>query len=118
VSTSHMTNSYINGNNQKWEQVYPEEKEFILFFSKRLGDDSIPSVLEKSDPITLYEAQKLGDFFWRMIDDAVSLQDAEDCPWPEGYEFWSEKVLQSMAAFLKNSGYEKVLSDASKNQKA
>jgi hypothetical protein len=97
---------------------FPEEKEFILFFSKRLGDDSIPSLLEKSDPITLHEAQKLGEFFWRMIDDAVALQDSEDCPWPEGYEFWSEKVLQSMAAFLKNSGYEKVLSDASKNQKA
>lgn len=78
---------------------FPEEKAFILVFSKRLGDESIPSLLEKSDPITLYEAQKLGEFFWRMIDDAVSLQDAEDCPWPEGYEFWSEKVLQSMAAF-------------------
>ena len=97
---------------------FPEEKEFILFFANRFGDESIPSLLEKSDPITLHEAQKLGDFFWRMIDDAVSLQDAEDRPWPEGYEFWSEKVLQLMAAFLKNLGYEKVLSDASKNKKA
>ena len=93
---------------------FPEEREFILFFSKRLGEESIPFLLEKTGSITQSEAQKIGDFFWRMIDDAASLQDTDVCPWPEGYEFWSEKVLQSMAAFLKNSGFEKVLSDASK----
>lgn len=93
---------------------FPEEKEFILFFSKKLSDESIPSLLEKSEPITLYEAEKISEFFWKMIDKAVDLQDVEECPWPEGYEFWFEQVLQSTVAFLKNSGYEKVLSEASK----
>lgn len=95
---------------------FPEEKEFILFFSKKLGDESILSLLEKPEPITLYEAQKISDFFWRMIDSATYLQEVEECPWSEGYEFWSEKVLQSTAAFLKKSGYEKALSDASKTK--
>ena len=95
---------------------FPEEKEFILFFSKKLEDEHIPSLLEKSEPITLNEAQKIGEFFWRMIDSAANLQDVDECPWPEGYEFWSEKILQSTAAFLKKSGYEKILSDASKNK--
>lgn len=94
---------------------FREEKEFVLFFSEKLGEQSIPFLLEKSEPITLDEAKKISDFFWRMIDEAVNLQNIEECPWPEGYEFWSEKVLQSMAAFLKKSGYEKTLSEASNN---
>ena len=92
---------------------FPEEKEFILFFAERIGDQSIPALLEGSKPITLDEARRISLFFWKMIDLAVELQDSEECPWPEGYEFWSEKVLQSITAFLKKSGYEKVLGEAS-----
>lgn len=92
---------------------FPEEREFILFFSERLGDNSILGLLENSEPITQGEAKRISIFFWKMIDVAVELQAGDECPWPEGYEFWSEKVLQSIAAFLKKSGYEKVLSEAS-----
>ena len=53
------------------------------------------------------------NFFWKMIDEAVSLNESEECPWPEGYEFWSEKILQSTTAFLKKSGYESIFSEAS-----
>ena len=92
---------------------FPEEKEFILFFSEKNGDQSIPSLLESDTPITHDEAKKISIFFWKMIDKAVELQNDEECPWPEGYEFWSEKVLQSITAFLKKSGYERALSEAS-----
>lgn len=95
---------------------FPEEKEFILFFSKKMGNQSIPLLLEKSAPITQEEAEIISVFFWKMIDLAVDLQNSEECPWPEGYEFWSEKVLQSIAAFLKNSGYENILNEASKSK--
>lgn len=92
---------------------FPEEKEFILFFAEKIGDKSIPALLDGSEPITLDEAKRIGVFFWKMIDLAVELQSSEECPWPEGYEFWSEKVLQSITAFLKKSGYENVLGEAS-----
>ncbi|PUA30662.1 MAG: hypothetical protein B0W54_09395 [Cellvibrio sp. 79] len=87
---------------------FPEEKEFILLFSEKIGDQSIPSLLESGIPLTQNEAKKISVFFWKMIDKAVELQNDEECPWPEGYEFWSEKVLQSITAFLKKSGYERL----------
>ncbi len=92
---------------------FPEEREFILFFSERMGDKSILALLENSESLTLDEAKKISVIFWRMIDEAVDIKDSEECTWPEGYEFWSEKVLQSIAAFLKKSGYEKVLNETS-----
>ncbi|HEY8939086.1 MAG TPA: hypothetical protein VIM59_02810 [Cellvibrio sp.] len=92
---------------------FPEEKAFILFFSEKIGDQSIPSLLDSSTPITHDDAKRISVFFWKMIDLAVELQQREECPWPEGYEFWSEKVLQSITAFLKKSGYDRVLSEAS-----
>ena len=92
---------------------FPEEKEFINFFSTRLGQEFIPNLLEKSEPINKEEAILISNFFWKMIDEAVSLNDTEECPWPEGYEFWAEKILQSTAAFLKKSGYESIFSKAS-----
>ena len=95
---------------------FPEEKEFVLFFSKKFGDQSIPELLEKSGPISLDEAKRISVFFWKMIDEAVDLQTTGECPWPEGYEFWSEKVLQSVAAFLKKSGHENILSEVSNNK--
>lgn len=93
---------------------FPEEKEFIDFFSKRLHQEFIPNLLEKPEPINKEEAILISKFFWQMIDEAVSLNEAEECPWPEGYEFWSEKILQSTSAFLKKSGYESIFSEASK----
>lgn len=98
------------------EKQKEAEKEFILFFSKKMDNQSIPSLLEKSAPITQEEAEIISVFFWKIIDLAVDLQNSEECPWPEGYEFWSEKVLQSIAAFLKSSGYENILNEASKSK--
>lgn len=95
---------------------FPEEKEFILFFSEKMGDQSLVSLLESTVPITQNEAKRISIFSWSMIDLAVALQQDEECPWPEGYEFWSEKVLQSITAFLKKSGYDRVLSAASNHE--
>jgi len=95
---------------------YPEEREFINFFSEKTNSPSIPLLLESRTHISKAEAETISMFFWEMIDLAVELQNGEECPWPEGYEFWSEKVLQSIAAFLKQSGYEKALTEASKNR--
>lgn len=94
---------------------YPEEKEFIAFFSEKIGEPSIPKLLESNASISREEAIKISVFFWKMIDLGVELQNTEECPWPEGYEFWSEKVLQSVAAFLKQSGHGTVLREMSTN---
>lgn len=95
---------------------FPEEKEFIVFFSEKMGEQTILLLLESGAPLSKEDADKISTFFWRMIDLSVELQNSQECPWPEGYEFWSEKVLQSFAAFLKKSGYEKALYGASQNK--
>ena len=95
---------------------FPEEKEFIAFLAEKIGDSDIPELLEGSKSISKEQAVRISRFFWRMIDLSVELNGSQDCPWPEGYEFWSEKVLQSVAAFLKNSGYENSLHEAAHNK--
>ena len=95
---------------------FPEEKEFIVFFAEKNGDTGIPALLEGSERISKTQADQIGRFFWRMIDFSVELNESQECPWPEGYGFWSEKVLQSVAAFLKNSGYENSLHEASRDK--
>ncbi len=96
---------------------HPEEKEYVLFFSEKIGNKIIPELLESNAPISHDDAHKISIFFWEMIDLSVELNNSQECPWPEGYEFWSEKVLQSFAAFLKNSGYGNALQEASNYRK-
>ncbi len=96
---------------------YPEEKEYVLFFSEKLGNKTIPELLESNLPISKDDAYNISIFFWAMIDLSVELNNSQECPWPEGYEFWSEKVLQSVAAFLKKSGYGNALQAASNYKK-
>jgi hypothetical protein len=95
---------------------FPEEKEFILFFSEKTGNKNIPHLLESNAPISKEDADNISNFFWKMIDLSVELQNSQECQWPEGYEFWAEKVLQSVAAFLKKSGYEQSLHEASRHK--
>lgn len=95
---------------------FPEEREFVEFFAEKIGDADVAELLEGNEPISKAQADKISVFFWRMIDLSAELNDTQECPWPEGYEFWSEKVLQSMVAFLKKSGYENALHDASLNK--
>lgn len=96
---------------------YPEEKEYILFLSERIGNRKVPELLESSVPISKDDAYEISIFFWEMIDLSVELNNSQECPWPEGYEFWSEKVLQSIAAFLKKSGYGNALQEVSNYKK-
>ncbi len=92
---------------------YPEESEYILFFAEKIGNNKIPELLEGSAPISQEDAHNISVFFWKMIDLSVELNNSHECPWPEGYEFWSEKVLQSVDAFLKKAGYGSALKEAS-----
>ena len=87
------------------------EKKFIEFFAEQLGNKNILRLLENNDVISQKDASEIGTFFWKMVDRSVELNETQECPWPEGYEFWSEKVLQSVAAFLKKSGYENALQE-------
>lgn len=96
---------------------YPEEKEYILFFAEKIGNKAIPELLESNTPISKDDAYNISIFFWKMIDLSVELSNSQECPWPEGYEFWSEKVLQSFAAFLKKSGYGTSLQEISNYKK-
>lgn len=96
---------------------YPEEKEYVLFFAEKLGNKIVPELLESEAPISDDDAYKISAFFWDMIDLSVELNNSQECPWPEGYEFWSEKILQSFAAFLKKSGYENSLQEAANYKK-
>jgi len=95
---------------------FPEEKEFIEFFAKRIGEPSKITLLDGDAPLTEKNAEELSHFFWKMIDAAVELEAKEDSPWPEGCEFWNEKVMYSLMACLKQSGYSDVWNRVLKSQ--
>lgn len=95
---------------------FPEEKEFIVFFAKRIGEPSIITLLETDAPLTEKNAEEISHFFWKMIDSAVELESKEDSPWSEGCEFWTEKVMYSLMAHLKQLGYGDVWNRVLKSQ--
>ncbi|MES2823235.1 MAG: hypothetical protein V4732_06525 [Pseudomonadota bacterium] len=84
---------------------FPEEKEFILYFSKKLKDESIERILSEQNVLTEEDAKHLSYFYWRMIDCSIAIEEKEELPWPEGAEFWSEKVMYSISGFIKRSGF-------------
>jgi hypothetical protein len=87
---------------------FPEEKEFILFFAKKLGAESIEKILNNDQILTEKEAEEFSYFYWKMVDSSIELEKSEHFPWPEGSEFWCEKAAHSMSGFINRAGFREI----------
>ena len=86
---------------------FPEEIEFAKHYAEKLNDELTLSILNAGEVKNSAEARHLSMFFWNMVDRSIEDRDNKvHLPWPEGGEFWSEKLLYSFSGYLERAGFE------------
>ena len=90
------------------EYKFPEEKDFILHYAKKLNQPLIVQIIKSGHVSSSQEASALSKFFWQMVDAIV--EDKKSSAVVAGQtdlETWNEYVFESIRAYLRNNGYEK-----------
>jgi hypothetical protein len=89
------------------EYRFPEEIEFAKYYADKLNDKITLSILELGTVKNSKEATHLSLFFWNMVDKSVEDHNNKvTLPWPEGAEFWNEKLMYSISGYLERVGFE------------
>jgi hypothetical protein len=86
---------------------FPEEIEFAKLYAAKLNDEAALSILKSGVVTNSKEARNLSNFFWNMVN--KSIEDHNNkvvLPWPEGAEFWNEKLMYSFSGYLERAGFE------------
>lgn len=87
---------------------FPEEKDFLLHYAKKLRNEQVENIILAGEVKSSDEANALSKFFWEMVDQIVIDKDAgEVVAGQEDLEAWNEYVFESIRAYLRNNGYEK-----------
>ena len=87
---------------------FPEEKDFILHYAKKLNKPEIETIINIGSVQSSQEADALSAFYWEMVDEIV--KDKKNGVTVAGHtdlEAWNEYVFESIRAYLRNNGYEK-----------
>jgi hypothetical protein len=79
------------------------EKQTILFYADRLNDPLTKLIVEKDQIENKEEALHIAQFYWKMVE--CSNQD-EDNGHPNECDVYLEKVLITLMAYFRSSGYE------------
>lgn len=96
---------------------FDEEKDYLIYFARRLNDNLTQAILEKGTVASSAEAEHLSRFFWQMVDKSIEdEQQKVQLPWPESAEFWNEKTMRSISGYLERAGYESVWEQVSDEQ--
>ena len=94
------------------EYKYPEEKEFLLHYAKKLNQPSVEAIINAGQVSSSEEASLISKFFWKMVDEVVTDKErGEIVAGQADLEAWNEYVFDSIRAHLRNSGYEKEWDD-------
>jgi len=89
------------------EYKFDEEKEYILHYAKKLHDNRTLDILNSGNVNDAEDAIYISQYFWRMVDSSIEDEDAGiELPWPEGAEFWNEKIMNTLSGYLERAGYE------------
>lgn len=94
------------------EYKFPEEKDFILHYAKKLNQPLIEKIINSGGVSSSHEANALSRFFWEMVDAIV--EDKKSSAVIAGQtdlEAWNEYVFESIRAYLRNNGYAKEWDD-------
>lgn len=84
---------------------FPEERDYLYFFCGQLSDTKVVALLNGEAELNADMAQYLSEFFWRMVDKSILVEKEGKFPWPDGAEFWNEKLLYSISGYLEKSGF-------------
>jgi len=89
------------------EYKFKEEKEYIILYAQKLNDDRALELIETGLVNNSSDALYLSKFFWRMVDSSIEDEEAGiELPWPEGAEFWNEKIMNTLSGYIDRAGYE------------
>ncbi|MGN0920197.1 MAG: hypothetical protein ACI4NJ_00570 [Cellvibrio sp.] len=86
---------------------FSEESAYINYYAIKLDDQKALAILARKQVDNADEATYLSEFFWRMVDASiVDESNGLQLPWPEGAEFWNEKLMNSISGYLEQAGYQ------------
>jgi len=89
------------------EYKFKEEKEYILHYARKLNDVKTIELIKAGTVNNSDEALYLSRFFWEMVDSSIEDEESGiELPWPEGAEFWNEKIMNTLSGYLDRAGYE------------
>ena len=89
------------------EYKFDEEKEYILHYAKKLNDNKAIDLIKSGTVNNADDALYLSKYFWRMVDSSIEDEETGvELVWPEGAEFWNEKIMNSLSGYLDRAGYE------------
>ncbi len=91
---------------------FEEEVVFLKYFAQLLADSQTLDIIDRGSVENAEEAKCLSQFFWRMVDASIIEENkGTEFPWVESCEFWNEKLMNSIAGYLEQSGYEQQWED-------
>ena len=95
---------------------YEKEKEIAMYLAEKMADADALSILKSGEVSNPSQARHLAEFYWRAVDELVSLSrsNIQVCG-ESSLEEWSELLFSSFRSYLKASGYSKEWDEASDN---
>lgn len=86
---------------------HPEERAFLELIQSTLNTPIAQKILDGQDICNSSEAKELAEFFWALVDKSIELEkQGELNQFPEGAEFWNEKLMYTLASYLEHTGFE------------
>jgi hypothetical protein len=80
------------------EYRFQREKELLLEYAARLGDEGAGGIVARGRIATAEEARALAKFYWRMVD--ASMNDEIDS--------WLERINTTLFIAFENAGFEEI----------
>lgn len=87
----------------------PEEKSFILRYANLLKDERAESIILQDSIQNADEAEHLASFFWKMVERS----NEEDKKNGDNSERILEKIIITLMAYYRSSGFEEQWEEAS-----
>lgn len=86
---------------------FPEERAYLELFQSILQSSAIRELLAGKSVETSVQAIEIAEFFWSMVDKSIELEkQGKFDQFPEGAEFWNEKLMYSISGYLERIGFE------------
>ena len=86
---------------------YPEEKMYFQRFSQELSNPLALSLLSGSDIANAEQATTLSLLFWAIVAKSIAAEKCNELDdFPEGAEFWNEKLMNSISGYLERMGFD------------
>lgn len=80
-----------------------EEKEMVIYYANLLNDNETTKIIEHGEITNKEDALHVAEFFWKMVEKSNEVQYKNS---PDECDFLLEKVINTLMAYFRNSGYE------------